>query len=221
MEHPDILVIMTDEGRYPPPYELFTGQYPSLHGASQTDGLAEHVDDPRMQWLDPGPVPTLGDWFRAGGNNTHYRGTWHLSNAGLPVPGSHDALMACDVDGTVLAEAVEAYRRADRLDPFGFSGWIGREPHGANRADSGTVRDGIFTERVVELFDDQAGARDDGPWLAVASYVALDEDQRGDRDGSDDRRAGGRPAADGDSQHPRDEERRDAVPDNVGVGGGT
>ena len=32
---------------------LFTGQYPSLHGASQTDGLAKQADDPAMGWLDP------------------------------------------------------------------------------------------------------------------------------------------------------------------------
>lgn len=212
MDRPNILLIMTDEERYPPPYEteavgrfrrdhlgaraslrdgglefhrhyagsaaclpsrttLFTGQYPSLHGASQTDGLAKHLDDPAMQWLDPGSVPTLGDWFRAGGYTTHYRGKWHLSNAGLPVPGSHDALMTSDVDGRVLAEAVEAYRRTDRLDPFGFSGWIGREPHGSNRADSGTVRDGLFAEQVIALFDDLAGKRAEGPWLAVASFV--------------------------------------------------
>ena len=78
---------------------LFTGQYPSLHGASQTDGLAKKVDDPAMMWLDPDSVPTLGDWFRAGGYQTHYRGKWHVSNAGLPVPGTHEGLMASDGDG--------------------------------------------------------------------------------------------------------------------------
>ena len=39
-------------------------------------------------------------------------------------------LEASDDDGRVLPEGVAAYRAADRLDPFGFSGWIGREPHG-------------------------------------------------------------------------------------------
>ena len=32
-----------------------------------------------MSWLDPDSVPTLGDWFRAGGYQTHYRGKWHVS----------------------------------------------------------------------------------------------------------------------------------------------
>jgi hypothetical protein len=89
MNSPNILLIMTDEERYPPPYEteavkafrrdqltaresirdgalefhrhyagstacvasratLFTGQYPSLHGVSQTDGTSKKVDDPAI-----------------------------------------------------------------------------------------------------------------------------------------------------------------------------
>ncbi len=124
-----------------------------------------------MRWLDPDAVPTLGDWFRAGGYQTHYRGKWHISHADLLVPGTHEGLLASDDDGHVIADAVEAYRRADRLDPFGFSGWIGREPHGAAKPDSGTVRDGVFAEQVVDLFDDLAAASSDGPWLAVASFV--------------------------------------------------
>jgi arylsulfatase A-like enzyme len=212
MTSPNFLLIMTDEERYPPPYEidaladfrrtqlparerlrdrgvelhrhyagstacvpsratLFTGQYPSLHGVSQTDGAAKHADDPAMSWLDPDQVPTMGDWFRAGGYRTHYRGKWHVGHADLLVPGRHEPLRASDDDGRPIADAVAAYRRADRLDPFGFSGWIGREPHGAAKSDSGTVRDGVFAEQVVELFDDLAASAADGPWLAVASFV--------------------------------------------------
>ncbi len=212
MASPNILVIMTDEERYPPPYEtdglarwrrerlgareslregglelhrhyagstaclpsrttLFTGQYPSLHGGSNTDGMAKGPTDPSMCWLDPNSVPTLGDWFRAGGYQTHYRGKWHISHADLLIPGTHESLMASDADGRPIPGAVAAYRGADRLDPYGFSGWIGREPHGAAKEDCGTVRDGVFAEQVVELFGELAGARRQGPWLAVASFV--------------------------------------------------
>jgi arylsulfatase A-like enzyme len=212
MASPNVLLIMTDEERYPPPYEtdavrafrrdqlpareslrdgglefhrhyagstacvpsratLFTGQYPSLHGVSQTDGTTKKNADPEMLWLDPDSVPTLGDWFRAGGYRTHYRGKWHVSDAALSVPGTHEGLMASDDNGLAIREAVEAYRKADRLDPFGFSGWIGREPHGPARAESGKVRDGVFAEQVMELFGELADARSDGPWLTVASFV--------------------------------------------------
>ena len=66
---------------------LFTGQYPSLHGVTSTDGTAKQSSDPGMHWLDPDSVPTLGDWFRAGGYRTHYRGKWHVSFADLVDPG--------------------------------------------------------------------------------------------------------------------------------------
>jgi arylsulfatase A-like enzyme len=212
MAKPNILLIMTDEERYPPPYEsqavtsfrktqltaresirssgvefhrhyagstactpsratLFTGQYPSLHGVSSTDGIAKRHTDPAMSWLDPNSVPTLGDWFRAGGYQTHYRGKWHVSHADLVIPRTHERLMASDDAGRPVRQAIEAYKRADRLDPFGFSGWIGREPHGAAKSDCGTVRDGVFAEQVVDLFDDLARARSEGPWLTVASFV--------------------------------------------------
>jgi arylsulfatase A-like enzyme len=207
---PNVLVIMTDEERYPPPYEdeataefrrtqlparqhlldtsfqlhrhyvgstaclpsratLFTGQYPSLHGVTNTDGLAKSAVDPAMTWLDPDTVPTMGDWFRAAGYRTHYRGKWHISHADLLVPGTHVSLASNDRHGNVLADAVDAYRRADRLDPFGFGGWIGREPHGADPADTGYVRDDLLADQVVSLFDELRA--DDAPWLAVASLI--------------------------------------------------
>ena len=56
-----------------------------------------------MGWLDPDEVPTLGDWFRAGGYQTHYRGKWHVSHADLSIPGSHEGLMASDDDGRPIA----------------------------------------------------------------------------------------------------------------------
>lgn len=209
-EPPNILLVMTDEERYPPPYEdesvrefrrtslpareslrnegvelhrhyagstacvpsratLFTGQYPSLHGVTSTDGLAKNAYDPGMRWLDPATVPTLGDWFRAGGYTTHYRGKWHISEAALTIPGTHEALRTNSADGTVDPEAVDLYLRADRLDGYGFSGWIGREPHGADKSDLGSVKDGLYADQVTDLFTGLARA--DGPWCAVASFV--------------------------------------------------
>lgn len=210
---PNVLLIMTDEERYPPAYEddamaafraerlpsrealrargvelhrhyaasaactpsratLFTGQYPSLHGVRNTDGLAKSADDPAMVWLDPDQVPTMGDWFRAAGYETHYRGKWHISHAEMMVTGTHQAFLTNTRDGAVIPESVAAYRAADRLDTFGFSGWIGPEPHGPLLANTGMVRDGLFAEQVTELLDSLGARGGDGPpWLAVASFV--------------------------------------------------
>ena len=172
---PNVLVIMTDEERYPPPYEtpavaefrrtqlpgrerlrarsrelhrhyvgstaclpsrttLFTGQYPSLHGVTNTDGLAKPATDPAMPWLDPdigarrwatgsGPPATAPTTGASGTSRTPT--SWCRARTGRS--------RASDEDGVLDPLAVDAYRRADRLDPFGFSGWIGREPHGAGQ----------------------------------------------------------------------------------------
>ncbi|MFZ1438904.1 MAG: sulfatase-like hydrolase/transferase, partial [Candidatus Microthrix subdominans] len=33
---------------------LFTGQYPDVHGVTQTDGLGKSADDSRLRWLREG-----------------------------------------------------------------------------------------------------------------------------------------------------------------------
>ena len=66
---------------------IFTGQYPDLHGVTQTDGIGKAHDDSRLRWLRRGEVPTLGNWFRAAGYDTHYDGKWHITHADLDRPG--------------------------------------------------------------------------------------------------------------------------------------
>ncbi len=117
---PNILLVMTDQLRYPPRYESdevrafrreqFTGEEslrtsgisflrhytmaaacaPSLFldwalpiaAWCYADGWAgeKSADSADMFWLAPDTVPTLGDWFRAGGDRTFYKGTWHVSH---------------------------------------------------------------------------------------------------------------------------------------------
>jgi arylsulfatase A-like enzyme len=155
---------------------FFTGQYPSLHGVTQTPGTAKTSYDPGMFWLDPNTVPTLGDYFRAAGYRTFYKGKWHISDADILIPGTHDPLMTWTDDGTPLPRNIEIYRRADRLDEYGFTGWIGPEPHGAAQANSGMNRDKGFAQEAIELLDQLEAERAaaDGqktPWLIVNSYV--------------------------------------------------
>ncbi len=155
---------------------LFTGQFPDVHGVTQTNGLGKMEDDPRMRWLRPGEVPTLGHWFRAAGYDTHYDGKWHMTHADL-----HDAsgerITTNDDDGNVDAAAVQRYLDANPLDAFGFSGWVGPEPHGGDPADSGLVRDEIVADRIVSWLEDRYAKRSAGdadalrPFLLVASFV--------------------------------------------------
>jgi arylsulfatase A-like enzyme len=155
---------------------IFTGHYPDLHGVTQTDGLGKMSDDSRMRWLRQGEVPTLGNWFRAAGYDTHYHGKWHISHADL-----HDAsgrvLATNDDDGLVDHTAVQRYLNADPLGPFGFSGWVGPEPHGAQLANAGVRRDPLIADRVVAWLIDRYARRRAGeaaaqhPFLLVASFV--------------------------------------------------
>lgn len=156
---------------------LFTGQYPDLHGVTQTDGLGKRYDDSRLRWLRRGEVPTLGNWFRAAGYDTHYDGKWHISHADLEDPATGKILATNDGAGVVNPAAVQAYLDADPLGPYGFSGWVGPEPHGAAMANSGFRRDPLFADRIVAWLHDRYARRRAGdpqamrPFLLVASFV--------------------------------------------------
>lgn len=156
---------------------LFTGHYPDLHGVTQTDGLGKRYDDSRLRWLRRGEVPTLGNWFRAAGYDTHYDGKWHISHADLTDPVTGKILATNDDNGAVDEAAVRAYLDADPLDPYGFSGWVGPEPHGAAMANSGFRRDPLVAGRIVAWLEDRYARRRAGdpaastPFLLVASFV--------------------------------------------------
>jgi len=156
---------------------LFTGQYPDVHGVSQTNGLGKMEDDSRMRWLRPGEVPTLGNWFRAGGYDTHYVGKWHMTHADLTDPQSGGSLFTHDDNGVLDPAAVQAYVDADPLDEFGFSGWVGPEPHGGEPALSGVVSDPVYADRAVAWLEDRYQRRQAGdraalrPFLLVVSFI--------------------------------------------------
>jgi arylsulfatase A-like enzyme len=156
---------------------IFTGHYPDLHGVTQTDGIGKRYDDSRLRWLRSGEVPTLGNWFRAAGYDTHYDGKWHISHADLEDPATGQPLATNDDDGVVDQNAVQRYLDADPLGPYGFSGWVGPEPHGAAMSNSGFRRDPLIAERVVKWLNDRYERRRAGdedalrPFLLVASFV--------------------------------------------------
>ncbi|KGI69235.1 sulfatase-like hydrolase/transferase [Mycolicibacterium rufum] len=156
---------------------IFTGQYPDLHGVTQTDGIGKAYDDSRLRWLRRGEVPTLGNWFRAAGYDTHYDGKWHISHADLVDPATGRSLATNDDDGVVDPDAVRRYLEADPLAPYGFSGWVGPEPHGAALSNAGVRRDPLIADRIVAWLEDRYARRRAGdpeaarPFLLVASFV--------------------------------------------------
>ena len=214
---PNVLLVMTDQQRYPPVYErdevrrfrrqhcvgaerlrengvsflrhypmsaacapsrasLLTGQYPSLHGVTQTDGLAKNADSADMSWLAPDAVPTLGDWFRAGGYRTFYKGKWHASHAHLSDPDGNGELLSIDGDGKPIESNIDAYLKADLLDEYGFSEWVGPEPHGLGKHNTGTVKDVFTADETIALLQRLDADGDERPWLTVCSLVNPHDD---------------------------------------------
>ena len=161
---------------------LFTGQYPSLHGVSQTSGVAKSAFDPDVFWLDRNTVPPMGEYFRLGGYRTFYKGKWHISEEDILVPGTKNALPSYNPANGVPDPQNEAYYlNANRLGKFGFTGWVGPEPHGQNPRNSGSSaavgvsgRDVVYAGEVTDLIrklEEEARSGEVPPWLIVASFV--------------------------------------------------
>ena len=163
---------------------FYTGQYPSLHGVTQTTGAAKGSFDPDVFWLDASSVPTMGDYFRAAGYRTFYKGKWHVSHADIILPGSHDAIESYEIFKTKsgknvprpVRRVIDLYLNADRLDDYGFTGWIGPEPHGNLQQNCGTNRDPGFAKQTLQVLDElEAEQKKSGsqpsPWLIVNSFV--------------------------------------------------
>ena len=159
---------------------ILTGHYPSMHGVSQTYGGAKEACDGDVFWLDPNTVPTFGNYFRAAGYRTFWKGKWHVSNSEMLVPGTHDPLLSFNRQtGERDPEKEALYVAGDRLGPYGFAGWIGPEPHGPDplkdtgssaHTDSGG-RDEGFAEQTVELIQQLDQDHSHAPWLVVSSFV--------------------------------------------------
>jgi arylsulfatase A-like enzyme len=212
MKTPNILIILTDQLRYPTVYEtdelrrfrrealpaeaslresgvslqrhyimsaactpsrasLITGQYPSLHGVTQTDGLAKNADSADMFWLAPDTVPTIGDWFRAGGYRTFYKGKWHVSHAHLEARDGKGYLQTVDDKNQPIAENIAAYLDADLLDAYGFSEWVGPEPHGLGKQNTATAKDPFTADETIALLKRLDQEEADQPWLTVCSFL--------------------------------------------------
>ncbi|MCA0987149.1 sulfatase-like hydrolase/transferase [Alkalihalobacillus algicola] len=158
---------------------LYTGQYPSLHGVSQTSGAAKGAFDPDMFWLDRSTVPTMGDYLRTAGYRTFWKGKWHASDEDILIPGTKNALPSYTNTGLPDEDNVKEYLNANRLNEFGFSGWVGPEPHGTAPRNSGSSagigisgRDVIYAEEAVTLIQTlDNDSCDTSPWMIMASFI--------------------------------------------------
>ena len=143
---------------------------------TQTDGLAKAPDDDDMFWLAPDTVPTLGDWFRAGGYRTYFKGKWHASHPHLDAEDGDGYLLSIDDDGTPIKENIENYLDADLLDDHGFSEWVGPDPHGLGGHNTGTVKDPFTADETIDLLRRLDAEEGEDPWLTVCSFLNPHDD---------------------------------------------
>ncbi len=103
---------------------MFSGQYGTVTGVTQTDGVFKNGAHPAFPWLDPNRVPTLGHWMQANGYTCHYFGKWHLSG-----------------------------NATDSLAAYGFGDWQQSypDPHGSVRNNLGYYRDYQFRDLVTSF----------------------------------------------------------------------
>ncbi|WP_299490574.1 sulfatase-like hydrolase/transferase [uncultured Shewanella sp.] len=57
---------------------IFTGQYGTVTGVTQTDGIFKEGAKEDFPWLEGDDFPTLVDWMQDNGYRGHYFGKWHI-----------------------------------------------------------------------------------------------------------------------------------------------
>lgn len=156
---------------------LYTGHYPSLHGAASTPGAAKSANDPDMCWLEPGSVPTVGHYLREAGYRTFWKGRWQASRADRLVPGTQRPIASYDSNGMTDEAKTDAFLKADVLEPFGFSGWVGPEPFGPDALRTGSSagqgkvgRDQAICTQVLQTLSELDASDDARPWFLSASF---------------------------------------------------
>ncbi|WGX77264.1 sulfatase-like hydrolase/transferase [Paraclostridium bifermentans] len=121
----------------------------------------------------------MGDFFRSNGYNTYFKGKWHVSDADIFIPGTHNSLLSYNaltgVEDTVNSSI---YMNSNRLGGYGFDGWIGPEPAGSNAHNTGSSargevsgRDIIYSKEVCDLINDLDNVSQNKPWVIITSFV--------------------------------------------------
>lgn len=150
---------------------LFTGQYGTITGVTQTDGLFKDGTDSRFKWLEEKTYPTIGSWMRAAGYSSHYFGKWHMSGESTTnLEGfgfSNWELSAPDPHGT-LPNNLGHYRDHQFID--NVCGFLKRQglgiPYSIQHAEANTAESELM-ENYLEPSKKDAPQ----PWFAVASFT--------------------------------------------------
>ncbi len=154
---------------------LHTGQYPSVHGVTQTDGIAIAATDPEMTWMPKFTVPTIGNYLEEIGYKSIIKGKWHVSDANI-YTNNGMVINTFNNDGVPIPELEKFYLEKDILSDYGYHGFIGPEPHGKMALNSGSSvpppqrgRDAGYVSQLITELDKLN--RCSCPWFLNATFV--------------------------------------------------
>lgn len=154
---------------------LQTGTYPSIHGCTNTDGIAKMENDPKMTWLPKNTVPTIGNYLKNEGFKTYLKGKWHISDESLR-GNNGDIIPTYNYNGEAIMDIHRLYLEKNLLEDYGYNDWIGPEPHGKLALNSASSlsnnrigRDDDFIRQTLELLDTLK--QKDSPWYLCLNMV--------------------------------------------------
>ena len=93
------------------------------------------------------------------------------SHPHLDAPDGNGYLLSIDDKGKQNPDNIARYLEADLLDEFGFSEWVGPDPHGLGKHNTGTVKDVFTADEVIGLLQRFDQEQNDQPWLTVCSLL--------------------------------------------------
>ncbi len=149
---------------------LLTGHYPQVHGLQHTFALGKEPEDQAIEWLQPKTLPTMGDIFRAAGYETAWHGKWHISYENI-YDTSGQLLHCLSPKGDLLQDNIQTYLDANKLDKFGWGGWIGPEPHGQDDRFLGETVDQIYSDQSIAWLQEREQKNTQEPFFLVTSLV--------------------------------------------------
>ena len=158
---------------------LLTGHYPSLHGVTQTDGLAKTADERRHVLAGPGHgARRWATGSAPGGYRTFFKGKWHASHVALSD--------AEDGEGYLLSIDDDGHARTRRTSQRYLEGRSARRVRllGVGRARAARPRASTTPALLKDVFtagrDDRAAAADRRrrQRAAVANRVLVFESAR-------------------------------------------
>ena len=156
---------------------LLTGQYPSLHGVTQTDGIAKHADSDDMFWLAPDTRADAGRLVPGRRLSDVLQGqVARLARASRRRRWRRATCCRSTTTGRRSRTTSRSTSRPTCSTSYGFSEWVGPDPHGLGKHNTGLLKDPFTADETIALLKRLDADAGDAPWLTVCSFLNPHDD---------------------------------------------